>query len=563
MRAALYARYSSDRQNERSIDDQLAVCRRHAEGRGWSVVATFADAAISGSAMANRPGLQTLLAAAGGGAFDVVLVEDEDRLARNLEHQANVFNRLKAAGVAIATLASDKIGILEVGLKGVMAELYLVNLSQKTSRGMRANAERGAATGSRLYGYRSSPGGDMAIVPEEAETIRRIFRAYAGGVTARDIAAELNREGVPGPRGGTWSASTVNGDSTRGNGILRTELYAGVKVWNRVTMRKDNATGKRLPIKKPPSEWKRAPAEALRIVDAALWDQVGARQAKTGGTAAGARAYANTRKPGLFTGLLKCGCCGFNYTIYTTDRLICAGFRERGTAVCTNRRTLSRAQVEARVLTGLRTQLLQPEAVAAYVRIYHAEWMKLAAGRADRRRPLERRIAELTRTEGRYVDAVESGLATRAMLERARAAETERDVLEAQLAALTAEDAEPAITLHPNAADRYAALIGQLQAGLAGLAEDPASASAAREARDAIRALIIKITLTPQSDAAGAPVDISLTGDLARFVDQGEQASNGVVGPCGSWGRDRTADLWVMKPLIMQPSVTRTNRLNL
>ena len=123
MRAALYARYSNDRQNERSIEDQFAVCRRHAEARGWTIVATFSDAAISGSAMANRPGLQTLLAASAGGAFDLVLVEDEDRLARNLEHQANVFNRLKAAGVAIATLASDKIGLLEVGLKGGMAEL--------------------------------------------------------------------------------------------------------------------------------------------------------------------------------------------------------------------------------------------------------------------------------------------------------------------------------------------------------------------------------------------------------------------------------------------------------
>ena len=125
------------------------------------------------------------------------------------------------------------------------------------------------------------------------------------------------------------------------------------------------------------------------------------------------------------------------------------------------------------------------------------------------------------------------------MLERARAAETERDALEAQLAALTAEDAEPTITLHPRAAEHYAALVAQLQAGLAGLAQDPASASAAREARDAIRALIIKITLTPQSDAPGAHVDIAITGDLARFVDPGEQAPNGVVGPCGSWGELR------------------------
>ena len=166
MRTALYARYSSERQNERSIEDQLAVCRRHADSRGWGVTATFSDAAISGSAMANRPGLQDLLASAAAGQFDLVLVEDEDRLARNLEHQANIYNRLKHSGVAIATLGSDKIGILEVGLKGVMAELYLVNLGQKTKRGMRANAEAGLATGSRLYGYLSQPGGATGECPK-------------------------------------------------------------------------------------------------------------------------------------------------------------------------------------------------------------------------------------------------------------------------------------------------------------------------------------------------------------------------------------------------------------
>jgi DNA invertase Pin-like site-specific DNA recombinase len=61
--------------------------------------------------------------------------------------------------VSIATMSSERIGIMEVGLKGLMAELYLANLSQKTSRGMRSNAEKGLATGSRLFGYRTEPAG--------------------------------------------------------------------------------------------------------------------------------------------------------------------------------------------------------------------------------------------------------------------------------------------------------------------------------------------------------------------------------------------------------------------
>ena len=499
MRAALYARYSSDRQNERSIEDQLAVCRRHAAARGWDVVATFSDAAISGAAMANRPGLQALLTSAGAGVFDLVMVEDEDRLARNLEHQAHVFNRLKLHGVAIATLGSDKIGILEVGLKGVMAELYLVNLSQKTSRGMRANAEQGLATGSRLYGYRSAPGGEVTIVEDEATIVRRICADYVAGATGRDIAAALNAEGVPGPRGGAWNASSINGSRQRGNGILHTDLYAGVKVWNRMEVRKDTATGKRLPIMKPESEWRRTPAEALRIVPQDLWDQVRARKAAEG--LSRPHQLANARKPGIFTGLVKCGWCGASYTSYNDGRLICAGHRERGQTACANRRLVRRAWLEERVLEGLRTRLLAPEAVAAYVRAYHAEWTALAGQRADRRRPLERRIAELNRIENRYCDDVEAGRATQKGYERAIAAEQERDRLETELAALDAEAAPPAITLHPRSAERYATLVASLQANLAAMTAEPRDL-AARAVIDAVRGLVIQDRTDARLDRA-------------------------------------------------------------
>jgi DNA invertase Pin-like site-specific DNA recombinase len=67
------------------------------------------DAAISGTAMANRPGLLNALAAAEWGEFDVLLAEDEDRIARDEEHQWNVYNRLTEAGVFMATVASKRI----------------------------------------------------------------------------------------------------------------------------------------------------------------------------------------------------------------------------------------------------------------------------------------------------------------------------------------------------------------------------------------------------------------------------------------------------------------------
>ena len=520
MRVALYARYSNDRQNERSIEDQFAVCRRHAAARGWTVVATFSDAAISGAAMANRPGILALLAAAAAGDFDRVLVEDTDRLARDREHDAHIFKRLTFARVIISTLTSDHVTAIESTFKGLMNELYLVNLSQKTSRGMRANAELGLATGSRLYGYRSEPGGVMAIVEAEAEVIRRIFDRYAAGDSAREIAAVLNLEGVPGPRGRQWNASTINGSRQRANGILNTELYAGVKVWNRMDVRKDPVTGARIPVMKPVAEWRRTPAPALRIVAEAAWDQARARKAAEG--ALRPHQLANRRRPGIFAGLLKCGRCGASYTTYNDGRLTCTGHRERGDAACTNRRVVRRAEIEERVLEGLRTRLLTPEAVAAYVRAYHAAWMAEAAQAVDRRAPLERRKGELHRSIERIVDAVCAGSASPAVLERLQVQEAEKAALEAQIAALDAQAEPRPITLHPGAASRYAAIVASIQANLAEISADPTD-DAARALVDAVRALVTRIDIEPLSNARGADIAITLHGDLARFLEPPEQ----------------------------------------
>ena len=73
MRVAIYARFSSDLQDMRSITDQVAAARDHCSRQGWTVVAEFCDAAISGSSLHNRPGLLDLMVAAQGQQFDEVL----------------------------------------------------------------------------------------------------------------------------------------------------------------------------------------------------------------------------------------------------------------------------------------------------------------------------------------------------------------------------------------------------------------------------------------------------------------------------------------------------------
>ena len=529
-RVAIYARYSSDQQNERSIADQVAILTRHAEAKGWTIVGVHTDAAISGASMATRPGLLNALAAADRGEYDRLLVEDEDRLARNLEHLAHIANRLEDVGAAIATLSSDRVEGMMVAFKGGMAQDFIRNLSQKTARGMASNAAQGLATGSRLYGYRSEPGGAVSIVPDQAEIIRRIFALYADGeLTPREIAALLNREGIPSPSGRQWNASTINGSAQRANGILHSEIYAGTKVFGRVEMRKDRRTGKRQTIIRPASDHVRVPVPHLAIVPPDLWTRTQARLLSRR-TLDPATRVKLSRPKSLLSGLTKCGRCGGSYTSLSHGRLVCSAYRERGTEGCSNRRHVGRAEIERRVLEGLRTQLMAPAAVAAYVRAYHAAWQAAAAQQADQRRPLERRLGEVERAIARGVDALMSGaLTSTAVAKKIEALEAEQAELTATLAAIE-DGPSPAVQLHPRAADAYADRIATLEQSLAAYAAG--TAPAGHDVISAVRDMIDRIEITPESDERRAPVQIALWGRLADFsalVDRSDPLCGGRV----------------------------------
>lgn len=224
IRVALYARYSSNNQSENSIKDQFRICSEHAERECWKIGDTYDDAALSGASTILRPGIQTLLGDAQAGRFDIVLAEALDRISRDQADVAIVFKNLKFSGVRIVTLAEGEISELHVGLKGTMNALFLKDLAAKTHRGLRGRVEQGKAGGGLCYGYRpvkkwNAAGepirGDREIIPEESDTIRRIFRKFAAGQSPRSIAAELNRNGVPGPRGRAWGDTSIRGHVSR------------------------------------------------------------------------------------------------------------------------------------------------------------------------------------------------------------------------------------------------------------------------------------------------------------------------------------------------------------
>ena len=286
MRAAIYARYSSNLQRDASIEDQIRVCRERLDREGWALCATYTDHAKSG-ASSLRPGYQKLLEDARSGEFEVLISEALDRLSRDQEDIAGLYKHLSFAGVKILTLAEGEINELHVGLKGTMNALFLKDLAQKTRRGLIGRVRQGKSGGGLCYGYdivrRADPHGnpihgERCINEDEAAMVRRIFEEFAAGRSPRRIAFDLNAEGDAGPSGRDWGPSSINGNRTRGTGILNNELYIGRLVWNRQRFVKDPQTGKRIARLNPESEWVIREVPELRIVPQVLWDRVKARQ---------------------------------------------------------------------------------------------------------------------------------------------------------------------------------------------------------------------------------------------------------------------------------------------
>jgi len=536
MRAAIYARYSSELQSSASTKDQVRLCERLCAERGWTVAHIFADDAMSGTSHL-RPGFQQLQQVAANAQIDVIVAESLDRLSRDQEHIAALHKRMNFLSVRIVTKAEGEINELHVGLGGTMSALFLKQLAQKTHRGLEGRIRAGLSAGGISYGYKaerklqpdgSIGRGERIIDPYEANVVERIFREYALGSSARTIAALLNRECIKPPRSSeascpkTWSFSTISGNWRRGTGILNNELYIGRLVWNRQRFVKDPMSGKRQARENPESSWIIEAVPHLRIIDDELWDRVKLRQRSTrdeilslreAGSSAPRTETARRRKF-LLSGLLHCGCCGAKYVMVSETRYGCSGNRNRGT--CDNRRTIKRLDVEERVLSGLRDRLMAPELITEFIREYHRE---LANGRREAKSALaslKGRLGKIDKAIGNILKAIKEGMYHLSLKAELEALEGERAAILKDIAVVP--EPEP-VELHPGIANVYRKKVETLADSLNRDETRP-------EASEILRSLVEKVILTPS--AAGFSIELygELAGILALCSESDKSSGN-------------------------------------
>ncbi|HEY2466762.1 MAG TPA: recombinase family protein [Terracidiphilus sp.] len=427
LRCAAYARYSSDLQSPRSIEDQLRICREYALARGFAFLEehVYVDEALSGVG-ADRPGLGRLLDAAlsPNRPFDVILLDDSSRLARNTKDALGIFERLNFAGIRLIAVSqgidseNEQAHVL-MTVHGMVDSLYVKELAKKTHRGLEGLMLRGQHTGGRCFGYDSVPvpgttGKQLVINEGEAAVVRRIFEMSADGQSLKTIAKTLNSESVPSPRPragkryATWCPTCIRE-------MLRRDLYAGKVIWNSSRFVKVPGTNKRVRRARPESEWRVVPHPELQIVCDELWQRVKERRDKLQATygvrkGGGILIPRSATSPYLLSGILKCGLCRGNLIIITGydssghhPRYGCSQHFNRG--ACPNSLTVRRDWLEGRMLDELQNYVLQRDAVeyvlnqfGDQVRDAFADLSNQMAQMRERKQKLERELRRLADT---------------------------------------------------------------------------------------------------------------------------------------------------------------------
>lgn len=488
MRAALYARFSTDKQSESSIEDQYRVCTERCTRDGLQVVARFEDQGISGAAIGNRPGLLALIDAGKAGRFDVLLVMDLSRLSRSQGDLSKLIDRLTARGIRVIGVQDGydnarKGHKLQAGLSGIIGEAFREMVSERTYTALQSRAMQGKPAGGKRYGY-----GDG-----EADTVRQVFAWYADGHSAQWIAAELNRLAVPSPgaawnrssrRRGGWHPSAIGGDPKRGIGLLNNEAYIGRTIWNRSKWIKDPDTGKRRCVQRPRADWIVREDESQRIVPQELWDRVKARQQRRA-MVAGDKIARGKRSAGghgpryLFSGLMKCERCGSSFVMKDKYSYQCAGFVNG--RVCDNTLRVRRDVLEDRLLAGIRGDLLSDASVERFKRaLRRALTQRPADPSAARRKELQARVANIA-------DAIGQGLLSQTLARKLQDAEAELAALPEPTNVLRVHDV---LARLPQAVDKYRRMVQRL-------GDAPIDVERGREL---LRGLLGDIRIAPRGD---------------------------------------------------------------
>lgn len=242
-RAVIYARYSSDKQTDASIDAQVRACTDYAKQHNFRLVGEYADEAVSGkqSKTKKREHYQRLRKDMKKGMFDVILIHKYDRIARSVYEHVALAQSLTENGVELIAAAQDygdgKEAKIVKMLQWAISEYYIENLAEETRKGLREVALDARHTGGYPpFGYdvikkskqnEVENGGLYVINEQEAEYVKRIFHAAASRAGFTEILREMQARDIRGKRGKPFAYNAIHA-------ILKNEKYTGTYIYSTV-----------------------------------------------------------------------------------------------------------------------------------------------------------------------------------------------------------------------------------------------------------------------------------------------------------------------------------------
>jgi len=369
MRAAIYARVSSDRQDvDLSISAQLKALREYAIKNGHTVIKEYVDEAESGRTAA-RPAFREMIGTAKlkHPPFDMILVWKLSRFARNREDSIIYKSLLRKQGIQVVSInepiEDTPTGRLMEGIIEVIDEFYSSNLAQDVIRGMRENAARGFFNGSRApFGYirkKVKDGEKMRNTlepdPSHIAIVQRIFGECADGKGLKEITKDLNRDGIPAPAGGKWGKQRIHK-------ILTNEAYVGCLVWGKNHKGKSN-----LPLVRKEGAW---PAIIGRETFDRVQTSLNARAPKVTHPRVTSSHY-------LLSGLIHCRKCGAAYIGYAAKSgrfhyYVCGTTYSKGKETCPSQH-LPKETVERFVVDKIKSYILTDGHLAELVKLINEE----------------------------------------------------------------------------------------------------------------------------------------------------------------------------------------------
>lgn len=414
MNIAAYCRVSTDKEDQRnSLQVQKEFFQEYAQKNHHHLARLYADEGISGTKIKKRREFQRMMADAQRGLFDMVVVKDISRFARNTVDLLSCVRKLKTLGIEVQFLTANMTSMggseFVLTVMGALAQEESANMSKRVKFGKKMNAEKGRVPNI-VYGYDKTKGDyfSLDINQEEAAVIRQIFRWYnCEGYGSAKIANMLNEQGYRTKRGCRWTQNAVCG-------ILTNALYTG-KIINGKQEVSDFLTGQR--VERAQEDWLIVEREALRIIAQEEFDR--AQEILHGRHDLFKTNKTRHSNACLFSTLIKCKDCGWSFrrTVRTYKktyvRWVCSGHNGRGADSCPNAVTVDEEELIEVIQRYFGEIISHKKQVIKYVagefeRVYRAQ-----DENADYEKDLTQRLTKLKKSREKVMDMYTDELITR------------------------------------------------------------------------------------------------------------------------------------------------------